>query len=114
MLKHEGKPAIGPAARYAPRSLFPRPSFTHGRSARRVRTPRCGTISAAITPPVPVRAPPSKHLPWPTTNVRWPAPLMRVNHVGEVCAQALYSAQALATRDPALRRQFEQAARARN
>ncbi len=37
--------------------------------------------------------------------------LMRVNHVGEVCAQALYSAQALATRDPALRRQFEAAAR---
>ncbi len=37
--------------------------------------------------------------------------LMRVNHVGEVCAQALYSAQALTTRDEALRRQFEQAAR---
>lgn len=37
--------------------------------------------------------------------------LMRVNHVGEVCAQALYVAQALATRDPALRRQFEAAAR---
>ena len=37
--------------------------------------------------------------------------LMRVNHVGEVCAQALYSAQALATRSDALRRQFEQAAR---
>ena len=36
--------------------------------------------------------------------------LMRVNHVGEVCAQALYSAQALATTDPALRRQFERAA----
>jgi len=32
--------------------------------------------------------------------------LMRVNHVGEVCAQALYSAQALATRDPELRRHF--------
>jgi 3-demethoxyubiquinol 3-hydroxylase len=29
--------------------------------------------------------------------------LMRVNHVGEVCAQALYTAQALATRDPELR-----------
>lgn len=29
--------------------------------------------------------------------------LMRVNHVGEVCAQALYTAQAAATRDPALR-----------
>lgn len=29
--------------------------------------------------------------------------LMRVNHVGEVCAQALYTAQAAATRNPALR-----------
>jgi 3-demethoxyubiquinol 3-hydroxylase len=36
--------------------------------------------------------------------------LMRVNHVGEVCAQALYSAQALATQDPALRQHFEAAA----
>ena len=36
--------------------------------------------------------------------------LMRVNHVGEVCAQALYAAQALATPNPALRKQFEQAA----
>jgi ubiquinone biosynthesis monooxygenase Coq7 len=38
------------------------------------------------------------------------AALMRVNHVGEVCAQALYDAQALATRDPALRTLFERAA----
>ncbi|RQP26408.1 2-polyprenyl-3-methyl-6-methoxy-1,4-benzoquinone monooxygenase [Piscinibacter terrae] len=37
--------------------------------------------------------------------------LMRVNHVGEVCAQALYQAQALTTRDPQLRSHFEQAAR---
>ena len=37
--------------------------------------------------------------------------LMRVNHVGEVCAQALYQAQALSTRDEALRLHFEQAAR---
>ncbi|HYF18864.1 MAG TPA: 2-polyprenyl-3-methyl-6-methoxy-1,4-benzoquinone monooxygenase [Ramlibacter sp.] len=37
--------------------------------------------------------------------------LMRVNHVGEICAQALYTAQAAAARDPALRRHFEQAAR---
>ena len=36
--------------------------------------------------------------------------LMRVNHVGEVCAQALYSAQSLATSDLALRRKFEHAA----
>ncbi|MDB5966424.1 MAG: demethoxyubiquinone hydroxylase family protein [Polaromonas sp.] len=32
--------------------------------------------------------------------------LMRVNHVGEVCAQALYAAQAMGTRDPALRQHF--------
>jgi ubiquinone biosynthesis monooxygenase Coq7 len=37
------------------------------------------------------------------------AGLMRVNHVGEVCAQALYTAQALATPNPALRRHFTQA-----
>lgn len=38
------------------------------------------------------------------------AALMRVNHVGEICAQALYASQALATRDPALRRHFERSA----
>jgi 3-demethoxyubiquinol 3-hydroxylase len=41
---------------------------------------------------------------------RLSAALMRVNHVGEVCAQALYTAQALSTRNPALRRHFEKAA----
>jgi 3-demethoxyubiquinol 3-hydroxylase len=37
--------------------------------------------------------------------------LMRVNHTGEVCAQALYQAQALAARDPEVRRRFARAAR---
>lgn len=37
--------------------------------------------------------------------------LMRVNHVGEVCAQALYAAQALGTRDAALRAHFLKASR---
>lgn len=37
--------------------------------------------------------------------------LMRVNHVGEVCAQALYQAQALTARSESLRRQMERAAR---
>jgi 3-demethoxyubiquinol 3-hydroxylase len=37
------------------------------------------------------------------------AALMRVNHVGEVCAQALYTAQALTTPNPQLRIQFQQA-----
>ncbi|CAB3779143.1 2-polyprenyl-3-methyl-6-methoxy-1,4-benzoquinone monooxygenase [Paraburkholderia fynbosensis] len=38
------------------------------------------------------------------------AALMRVNHVGEVCAQALYQAQKLATRSPSLRAVFDHAA----
>jgi ubiquinone biosynthesis monooxygenase Coq7 len=38
------------------------------------------------------------------------AALMRVNHVGEVCAQALYQAQALTARSEALREQMAKAA----
>jgi ubiquinone biosynthesis monooxygenase Coq7 len=37
------------------------------------------------------------------------AALMRVNHVGEVCAQALYTAQALATKDGVLRKHLQTA-----
>ena len=37
--------------------------------------------------------------------------LMRINHVGEVCAQALYAAQALTARTPELRGQMQAAAR---
>lgn len=40
---------------------------------------------------------------------RQAASLMRVNHVGEICAQALYASQALATSSAELRRQFNQA-----
>jgi len=39
------------------------------------------------------------------------AALMRVNHVGEVCAQALYQGQALTARDPSARQALEKAAR---
>ena len=42
---------------------------------------------------------------------RHAAALMRVNHVGEVCAQALYQGQALTARDPVARGALEQAAR---
>lgn len=38
------------------------------------------------------------------------AGLMRVNHCGEVCAQALYQGQALTSRDPAVRDALRQAA----
>jgi ubiquinone biosynthesis monooxygenase Coq7 len=37
--------------------------------------------------------------------------LMRVNHVGEVCAQALYTGQALACQSPALRAKLSEASR---
>ena len=42
---------------------------------------------------------------------RHAAALMRVNHVGEVCAQALYQGQALTARDPAAREALRQAAK---
>lgn len=42
---------------------------------------------------------------------RHSAGLMRVNHVGEVCAQALYEAQGRFARNPALQRQFAAAGR---
>lgn len=43
-------------------------------------------------------------------QAREAAALMRVNHVGEICAQALYQSQALFSRSKPLRRHFEQAA----
>ncbi|QYF94516.1 2-polyprenyl-3-methyl-6-methoxy-1,4-benzoquinone monooxygenase [Massilia sp. PAMC28688] len=42
---------------------------------------------------------------------RHAAGLMRVNHVGEVCAQALYNSQARFAKSDAMRAQFEQAGR---
>jgi 3-demethoxyubiquinol 3-hydroxylase len=42
---------------------------------------------------------------------RQAASLMRVNHCGEVCAQALYQGQALASRNPALKAELGRAAR---
>ena len=44
------------------------------------------------------------------TDRRHAAGLMRVNHTGEVCAQALYSGQAAVARDEATRRQLLAAA----
>lgn len=41
---------------------------------------------------------------------RHAAGLMRINHVGEVCAQALYVGQAAVARDPATRAQLQAAA----
>ena len=44
------------------------------------------------------------------TEKQHAAALMRVNHSGEVCAQALYQGQALTARDPAMQQKLQQAA----
>nr|WP_243655815.1 2-polyprenyl-3-methyl-6-methoxy-1,4-benzoquinone monooxygenase [Roseateles saccharophilus] len=46
----------------------------------------------------------------PQEAVREAGALMRVNHVGEICAQALYQSQALFSHSDALRQHFEKAA----
>ena len=42
---------------------------------------------------------------------RHAAGLMRVNHCGEICAQALYQGQAITSRDPQIRAELERASR---
>ena len=65
----------------------------HATSAR--PTPGAGIADGAMTP----------------VERRHAAGLMRVNHTGEICAQALYAAQAITARDPAIRQKFSEAAR---
>ena len=67
-----------------------------------------GAVHAARPLPTPALPPPA---PLTEDERRLSGALMRVNHVGEVCAQALYQAQALTARDPALRERMAQAAR---
>jgi len=68
-----------------------------------------GANRASRPCPVPPAAAPTPVL--DAGQQRLSGALMRVNHVGEVCAQALYNAQALTTRDPALRAHFQAASR---
>lgn len=68
-----------------------------------------GSHAAARPYPVPLASDGDVAL--PTLEREKAAALMRVNHVGEVCAQALYQAQALATRNPALKAHYAAAAR---
>ena len=74
------------AADTALRTLFATPRATHA----------CPTVA-------------EKNTALDTQETRQSAGLMRVNHVGEICAQALYSAQALATKNEALRAHFKRA-----
>ena len=56
-------------------------------------------------------APATASKPLSDSERREAAALMRVNHVGEVCAQALYTGQALACQDAALRQKLAEASR---
>jgi 3-demethoxyubiquinol 3-hydroxylase len=74
-------------------------------------------LRALLAPPAagrPVPNPPQKSAPdagLSADDRRESAALMRVNHAGEVAAQALYHAQALFARDPEVREFMLQAAR---
>ncbi len=72
------------------------------------RALRSLTSSPKASRPKPVAASPGA--PLSVEARRLSGALMRVNHVGEVCAQALYNAQALTTPNPELRGQLERAA----
>ncbi len=61
--------------------------------------------------PYPASAASHGHADLPAEDRAQAAALMRVNHVGEVCAQALYQAQSLSTRNAALKAHFDAAAR---
>lgn len=68
------------------------------------------TVFAASTA---ARPRPDAHLDEPTlddASKTHAAALMRINHVGEICAQALYSGQALTSRNPQIVKALEHAA----
>ena len=69
-----------------------------------------GAPSARRTIPMPPVTRSSAPIPLTPEQSRLSGALMRVNHVGEVCAQALYQSQALASRNPVLRAHFAHAA----
>jgi 3-demethoxyubiquinol 3-hydroxylase len=71
-------------------------------------------LRTVFAPAQSLRATPGEALPESNLDEagrRHAASLMRVNHCGEVCAQALYQGQALTARDSAARAALEQAAR---
>jgi len=70
-------------------------------------------LRTLFAPAASVRSLPGKQLDEPKlseTEKKLAAALMRVNHSGEICAQALYQGQALTARNPAAKAALEQAA----
>jgi ubiquinone biosynthesis monooxygenase Coq7 len=73
-------------------------------------TPLPSASPLAGDPPTDTAAPAQAAPELSADEKRLSGALMRVNHVGEVCAQALYQAQKLATRSASLRAVFDRAA----
>lgn len=67
------------------------------------------TLAAAATPSRPNPAGAAATQPLPEDARKHAAGLMRVNHAGEIAAQALYQGQALTARDPAVRESLRHA-----
>jgi ubiquinone biosynthesis monooxygenase Coq7 len=70
-----------------------------------------GGLRAERATPLPAASPADTDTTLSAEERRLAGALMRVNHVGEVCAQALYQAQALATSNQELKAQMAHAAR---
>ena len=71
-------------------------------------------LRTLLTPAQTLRPIPGKELPdaeLSDTEKKMYAALMRVNHVGEICAQALYQGQALTAKNEDVKKELEQAAR---
>jgi 3-demethoxyubiquinol 3-hydroxylase len=92
---------VAPAASDAAASAAPEASET-ARAANTANTANTASAADAAASQPGVLTPDEK---------KHAAGLMRVNHVGEICAQALYQAQKLTARSETLRRGFEHAAR---
>jgi len=70
-------------------------------------------LQSVNTMPLATRPNPAAHLSEGALSVserRHAAGLMRVNHVGEVCAQALYQGQALTARSSIIQKKLQEAA----
>jgi ubiquinone biosynthesis monooxygenase Coq7 len=70
-------------------------------------------LRTLFAPAQTIRPMPGRELPEADLNAAQKslsAALMRVNHSGEICAQALYQGQALTARDPSIQQALQQAA----
>lgn len=79
----------------------------------RLIIPLDNALRTLFAPAQPVRATPGQDLQETVLSEeekRFAGALMRVNHCGEVCAQALYQGQRLSARNAAVKRDLEQAA----